>query len=336
MNEKIRNIVFYNRWHNGDLFLPKAYMARLIRTLRQQSDYQIYFAHNNNSKLLCDLDVSFFSLNETEIPAHDGHTVFVEKDTLYINTWVGAYKGFFSELQEHCNVITIGQIWTSIYYTVQSILGIQIFAGYDQKFNPSAGIPTTDWSKYEIKPVEDFVLGKNNLILFCNGKVRSEQTKQSNIDVMSDSIQALAAMHSEYNFVCTEKFDIQLNVNNIFFTDDILVSVQGGDINEIAYLSTFCDIIVGKSSGPHMYCHVKDNTERDCIFFTINDRQSDDYLYNLYDMNCTHIFFAGTKEQKMRVALDRIMRNQLPYFKKSVITDDNLFEVKKTLDIRNY
>jgi len=340
MNKQITKIIFYNRWHNGDLFLPKAYMTRLISVLRRNGYSQIYFAHVNNPKSLSDLDVEFFSLNERSIPVDDYCTAVAIEDTLYINTWVGAYKGFFSETQRFTSLISVGIIWTSIFYTIQSILGIQIFNSNDERnderFIPTNGIPTIDWSKFDIKPADDFVVGKKNIILFCNGHTRSAQTRHSGIQLMDYSVQILAHNHPEYTFVCTQKFNISPNFNNIFFTDDIFSIVQGGDINEIAYLSTFCDIIVGKSSGPHLYCHVQDNINRDCIFFTIGDRQSDEYLYDLYGVKCNHMFFVGNSEQKMLEALHGIISKQLPCYKNTLITNDKFIELTQTSDISNF
>jgi hypothetical protein len=334
----IQNIVFYNRWHNGDVFLAKGYMIRLINRLKQSNrEFNFYSAHVNSPKLLLDLDATHINLNEKSIPAQDHHTVLVVDDTIYINTWVGAYKKFFNQQQHHSNLVTISYIWVSIYYTLQTLLDIRLFGDYEHdKFSPIDGVPTTIWQNYDIEPVKDFVVDKDNLILFCNGRVRSAQTRYSNIGLMSESIIALAAENPNYNFVCTEKFINHLNLNNIFFTDDIFANVRGGDINEIAYLSTFCDVIVGKSSGPHMYCHVKENLDRDCIFFTVGDRQSDDYLYNLYDHLCTSMFFVGKQEQQMVNVLHQVINKKTNYFKHNLITDEQIIELRKTVDARNY
>lgn len=336
MISSIKNVVFYNRWHNGDLFLPKGYMVRLIESLRKQGEFKFYFAHKNSSKLLQDIDATYIPLKNHDIPAQDHHTVLIIDDTMYINTWVGAYKGFFNPLQEHSNIVTISYIWFSIFYTIQSILGVKLFRDYQERFYPLDGIATTDWSKFDLQTAKKFLKDKTNLVLFCNGAVRSAQTRYSNIDLMANTIQDLALRNPDHNFICTQKVELFTDVSNVFFTDDIFAGMKDGDINEIAYLSTFCKMIIGKSSGPHMYCHVKENLSRDCIFFTVGDRQSDDYLYNLFDMNCTHMFFIGKQEKAMANILNKVLKNEVQYFKHSLVSDDQIFELRKTLDARNY
>ena len=64
------------------------------------------------------------------------------------------------------------------------------------------------------------------------------------------------------------------NCRNVFFTDNIIndeLIFQTNtfwesnrqkntcDLNEISYLSTCCDVIIGKNSGPFVFCETKDN-----------------------------------------------------------------------------
>lgn len=337
----MRTIVFYNRWHNGDLFLSKGYISRLIKSLKSQGEFKFYFAHKNNAKSLCDLDVEFISIKENDIiPANDAQTIFQQNDVIYINTWVGAYLGFFTKTQDHATIGTINTIWFSIYYALQAFINVKLFTHYYERFSPEDGIPTTDWSKFEINQANLFLSEHKKehikLILFCNGRCSSNQTINSNINLMEKSINLLASENPNHKFICTERIGISQEIKNVFFTDDIFAGVLGGDINEIAYLSTFCDIIVGKNSGPHMYTHVKENVNRDCIFFTVSDRQSDDYLYNCYDIRAKHIFFVGRSEDNFSMVLDRLIKEHLRPPQFCVITDTKLIRLQKTMDARNF
>jgi len=332
-----KNIVFYNRWQNGDLFLSKGYMSRLMSDLRKQGPFNFYFAHKNNPKQLSDLDLQFVSIREYDtLPAADHHTVFVQNETVYINTWVGAYRGFFSATQEHANISMINVMWFSIFYTLQTIMGVKLFRDYQERLSPFDGIPTTDWNKFDIAPAKAFLKDKKNLVLFCNGYSMSGQTTYSNIHLMEGTVQALAKYNPNHNFVCSHKFNLTEKVDNVFFTDDIFANVTGGDINEIAYLSTFCDVIIGKSSGPHIYCHVKENLSRNCAFFTISDRQSDDYLYNFYDMEASHLFFVGKDESLMASSLHSLLNKTVKFSKFCVIDDEKIINISKPLDARNF
>ena len=47
-------------------------------------------------------------------------------------------------------------------------------------------------------------------------------------------------------------------IENTFYTRDI-INYDGCDLNENSYLSTKCDIIIGRASGPHAFAGVYDN-----------------------------------------------------------------------------
>ena len=56
-------------------------------------------------------------------------------------------------------------------------------------------------------------------------------------------INTLANIFKEYNFICTTNNFIG-QTDNIFFTDNI-IKKNNDDLNEIAYLSKYCDVIIG-------------------------------------------------------------------------------------------
>ena len=60
------------------------------------------------------------------------------------------------------------------------------------------------------------------------------------------------------------------------------------DLNEISYLSTHCDLIVGKNSGPFIYCLTQQNINNPAKrFISFNNVLVDNLLYNL-PTRCTY------------------------------------------------
>jgi hypothetical protein len=105
------------------------------------------------------------------------------------------------------------------------------------------------------KGVDDFVSkNQNKKILFCNGPCLSGQCEY--IGDMKSIIVDLSQEYPNKIFIATHKFEC--SIDNIKFTDDIIQS-NTTDLNEIAYLSSFCDIIIGRSSGPLCFCCNKEN-----------------------------------------------------------------------------
>jgi hypothetical protein len=74
--------------------------------------------------------------------------------------------------------------------------------------------------------------------------------------IMRNIIFELAKRFPEKQFLITHKIDVELP--NVTYTDD-LFNASTGNLNQIAYLSMFAKLIIGKNSGPFTYAHIKEN-----------------------------------------------------------------------------
>jgi hypothetical protein len=105
---------------------------------------------------------------------------------------------------------------------------------------------------------------------------------------MQVSIELAAASCPNDIFICTTRDRWDSELNNIVFTDDIFQ--QECDINEIAYLSTKCTLIVGKNSGPYMFTHIKENIiDSSKIFISLSHNYSDSYPWQCKGIGCHYI-----------------------------------------------
>jgi hypothetical protein len=91
------------------------------------------------------------------------------------------------------------------------------------------------------------------IILVCNGV---QQSEQSSMGDMRNIIIGLATKFPEKEFLITHKVDVDLP--NVTCTD-YLFSAPTGNLNQIAFLSIFAKLIIGKNSGPFTYAHIKEN-----------------------------------------------------------------------------
>jgi hypothetical protein len=155
---------------------------------------------------------------------------------------------------------------------------------------------------------------------------------------MVNTINLISQKNPSTTFVCTQKIPTNNIHGNVFFTDDIFVNVIGGDLNEIGYLSTFCKIIIGKSSGPFTFCHIKENIMRDdCVFYCITDRQSDNLLYNFFDSKSRNYHFIGKEEQIVEFTIDSILNNRLENLSQfAVIFDTRFANLSRQIDYKNH
>jgi len=104
-------------------------------------------------------------------------------------------------------------------------------------------------------------------ILVSNNNVQSEQSLNFDFDPIID---LLSNMHPNHLFLITNP--TKVIKNNVVHSKDI--TGNDFDLLYISYISTKCNIIIGRASGPYCYCHVKENLmdeNKTFISFTNND-----------------------------------------------------------------
>lgn len=281
----IHTICFFNYYHNGDVFSGKGYMQDIMAQLQG-----VKFQHAQLNSLKTMQDLACEHVHTDAIHSAVNHQMrYVDlMGVLYINTWVGAYGGaVILPGHEHANWISLNTMWMHIYDMLDQAFNIKLH----RVSNLLQYVPTTDWQCYDTAAADRWLGQHENIALMCNGLVRSTQ---SLLGSMEDIIVPLALENPGINFVCTSRFAVDhAGVPNVFFTDDIFSSVTGGDINEIAYLSTRAFMIMGKNSGPFMFCHVKQNImDANKIFFSMSHRSSDSYSWGCQGLACHYLHYS--------------------------------------------
>lgn len=276
----INRIVFFNHFHVGDVFFSKAYLDKIIKQL---PDIEFFYVHPYNQRLVHDLnintDVSKLMLDTGPISSQR----FVQLDQcLLVNTWIGAYLDLVLPGELHGNYLSLRKMFKIIEQELVTRLNRTLEIVTENQFEV---IPVTDWSRYNITPIDQFCIDhqSQNKHLFCNGFVRADQCR---LGSMKNIIETLAEMLPNDIFICTEKFNT--TISRIYFTDDI--TKTSADVNEIAYLSTRCQTIIGKNSGPYMYCHVRENFfDSNRVFVSCSYRASDSYPAHLKGFDCYYL-----------------------------------------------
>jgi hypothetical protein len=204
---------------------------------------EYYYFHKNNPDILSDI----VNLKHT--------SEMIEAD-IKINTWIGQFinQGLF----KGCNFPGYYEVMTRLYTN----LGIQ-----DKLKDIVYYVPSVDYSKFYINNVDTYFGENTKNVLFCNNDVKSGQA--SNQD-LSNVINNLLYKFPNIKFIVTNKNDNIMSRYNLVYASDIINKPDNGfDLNEISYISTKSDIIVGRSSGPYSFSVVKENiTSKPMICFT--------------------------------------------------------------------
>jgi hypothetical protein len=251
-------IIFFNHYHRGDLLTHKEFIRQLQNEL---PDFTFEYMHFNHPKLTRDLNIPVIGAPENL----DAKTPFYQDEgVLYINTWIGCFWDIFCE-HGGINMNSLWHQWDKILDTINGHFNTEIALRAEKE----SYLPKIDFTKFDVSSIDEFLkTNTNKKILICNGPPKSGQSFSDN---MQDFINLAAEESPSIDFICTTKFDTTLN--NVLFTDDIIVDnevedkrapwedreVNNCDLQEISYLSEHCDAIVGKNSGPFVFCETYNN-----------------------------------------------------------------------------
>jgi hypothetical protein len=238
----ITNITFFNRWRNGDCFINKEYVRDIIS--RYPNGITFKYAHDNHPNIVSDLNCEHIPLSSIH-PIGTFTPLAQVENTLYINTWVGCWIGKHLKEKDHANFYCLHDMWKEFYQALN----------LEMKGDYSYYHPSINFQKFDLTEANHYFLRSNpkEFILICNGV---QQSEQSSMGDMRNIIFELATRFPEKDFLIAHKVDVDLP--NVTCTD-YLFSAPTGNLNQIAFLSMFAKLIIGKNSGPFTYAHIKEN-----------------------------------------------------------------------------
>lgn len=263
----MKKICFFNHYHNGDLFHGKSF----IREIMYNVDTEFMYAHRMNPAVLGDMDIQ-----HEQLPNIPQKARYLDLgDTFLINTWIGAYFGYGIKYDFECTLRFTHQMYARIFDLIN-----QVFPGTGMVLGPvDTYIPFINYGMIDKSGVNRYVgSDTRKKILFSNGPCQSGQCEYNGD--MKDIIENVATKHPQKAFIATHKFDTQLK--NIKFTNDIIDQSKGCDLNEISYLSTYCDLIIGRNSGPFCFTVTDTNTSNpQKTFYAFGERETDLFLHEI-------------------------------------------------------
>lgn len=256
--KEICGLIFYSNGHNGDIHYSRNFVKDLISSIPAPAEYQF----NCSPKIVKDIkNISFCNFKNMQF--YNNEIVYDESNKLLlINTWVGSSGAKFIQNEIGCSLTANYAKFKEIY----SALNLQIkdLINY---------IPDVIWNEYDIHFVDTFL--KNNIykkyVLVSNGNVLSGQSSPVNFNKI---ISRLSDSYNNIGFIFTDNNN-KINKSNVFYTSDF-IHTDGGDLNEIGYLSTKVDFIIGRGSGPFCFAHNKDNLlNKNKTFLAITNYRTD-------------------------------------------------------------
>lgn len=235
---EVRKIVFYSCGNNGDIHYSKSFVRDLAKKIAVLVEYHI----KCHPSILKDLGITIRPFNYHNFIQQE--LIYVEDEkSLLVNTWVGSSGAKFILNEIGCSLTANYEKYKNIYKD----LGFQIG-------DPSEYVPEIDWNLCTKDNVDLFVNNNRSRkrVLVCNGPVMSGQSLNFDLNPI---IEKLGVSNPDVSFFLTNQ-DGKMQHQNVHYTSDI-IKTEGSDLNEIAYLGTKCDMIIGRASGPFCFCHNK-------------------------------------------------------------------------------
>jgi hypothetical protein len=297
------DICFFQYFHNGDLFSSKEYIRQIV----QETDcFNFKYYHFNHEKVLRDLkippagDPSFLGKNGKSMPV-----TFYKDGSLFINTWIEApvrnRLPLNIEKIHGINHYRLRAYWKYIFDMLNSIYKTNLILKPVEEYVADIDFSCFNVADIDLKPTT------KKRVLVSNGEVKSNQSFAGTMDNL---VVLLALKFPNCEFYCTHKFIT--THSNIFFTDDILPTEKEDlrlslvswartkcDLNEISYFSQSCDIIIGRNSGPFIFCLTKKNVFDPTKTFISFNKFQDDSLLRGVNHSCKYIWSNNYDKNNM-------------------------------------
>jgi len=231
----ISSIVFYNNCNNGDIHYSREYIKYFAKVMGVPCAVN----HTKCPRLLIDTNIPFVSTNLWSIHTSGLH---YDNNTLFMNTWVGQEGNKW--LQPYgCTLKNNHRMFMEKAET----LGISLLP--EEEY-----IPSIDYSAFGVDEIQ---INTEKNVFVSNGNVMSGQGKNFDLDSV---VVNLARKHPSCTFYVTQAIATDLpNVVDANTITRTAFNVAASNLNELSYVSTFCDIIVGRASGPFCFTHTKQN-----------------------------------------------------------------------------
>jgi len=332
--------LYFNNFncHNGDLH----YYREFIKDIISKTNFDEYYLleSHDSSKLLSDIpNLKFGKLNSN---CFINQTHYKINQDTYINIHFVRTDISYYILKDNDwhNYNSLLDAYIKYYTIIYNKLNIQLS-------EKDYYIPEINYSIFDIQNVNKYVENNNKFkVLICNGTVLSSQSDDINFLSL---IEKLSTDYNDIDFILTEK--INLIKDNVLFTDDI-INCNFPDLNEISYLSTFCNIIIGRASGPFCFTLTKNNfNDKNKTFIAITSyysiafyseySKSDrvlinnfeyDNIYNVIndEVNNKYILYCNKNNIK-KLDISRI-DNQINFM---FLGDINNIVIKSYIDLNN-
>jgi len=271
---------FYSHYMNGDIFESREFVRDIMSMY--PSERYVYYCGKSDRTLL---DIENLDVVSSGIPSNLGMRTPFIKDTvgnsLYINTWIGrdsryVLPGFA------CTLEKLYEMYNDILMCIDCGKLSREVIDY---------LTDIDYSKFDIEKIDEYMSRNSGrkMVFVSNGKVKSNQAKNFE---MSYLIERLANVFPDVIFFITSP--IITDCTNVIDANEFTCPNLTSNLNELSYVSTFCDIIIGRNSGPQVFSWTKSNCFSDKTNITFSYNENSKHFVHHTDIKMKRLWSNAT------------------------------------------
>jgi hypothetical protein len=229
----IKDIIFYNTAHIGDIILTKPFVKEICKQFGTQNNFFFSHSYENKTEITTDF-LPFTPLDNNCDPYSFSKRI---EDKIYINTWFGFLQNdSVDKISKYNTDICFFEFFKSCfnYYMTQD-------------FNIDLSYMNEHDVMWEIEGNINLPISGDKNILVFNTRSESGSYDTNNLDFF---INGLAEKFLQNCFFMT---------NNFSFQKENVYDLNNFSLRDIAIISKKCDIVIGGTSGPYLHTLIRSN-----------------------------------------------------------------------------
>lgn len=264
----MKRVIFINYFNKGDIHVSRGFIKAIINKVKSlYPDMKFAYSHRHSSDLISDipelehdsgglLKLHNFCKSLGKNSQYES-IVKIDED-VYLSTWYAQQDGRF--LGEY------GITFDALYVAFDEICKkLWNFSLSDISENLMDFYPKINFENYQIEKCKTWIdTHPGKKIFIANGPSLSGQSYNFNL---SQILESIATQNPDKYFLLTSVENKKINLSNIIYTDDIIKKNSNNDLNENAYISKYCDVIIGRGSGASSFAFNVDNVMNKNIKF---------------------------------------------------------------------
>jgi hypothetical protein len=241
------NIIFFNHFHNGDIHVSRGFIRQIMNKMQ---GITFSYSHRNPPNLLSDIPNLIFDPQAIHNIKNEHIGIYHVADTIYVNTWY-AQQGFRYMNRYGISMDTLYAAFDDICKSLWQ------FSLTDISTDPRTFFPVIDYCKFDIAPAQSWLnVHQNKKIFVETGMVLSDQAHNF---AFTPIIINLANKHQDKIFILSNQEGPYQLPGNVVYSTDIIKKAFKSDLNENSYLSSHCDVIIGRASGAFTFAMTQEN-----------------------------------------------------------------------------